>query len=234
MYKAALSLMVILMAVSNNQAASATARIYKAPPPAPTVRVSGGRLRRGLPPTNLDSFVTEAGSKAELIYGDEGVGMIAEKSGEASYPISPYMGFTPEHRIATGFTGTTYQGLTTGHGAVMPSAWGRDEFLGAEYNLSAPVNSAPQTGSAANAISSQNNAVQRGAQNMMTNASRRAFQTVSQVAQQNLGNQYSMVENYAQTAIQSGFAAVQSNTNYSVNSANNAPETAYLTNDSGF
>src|SRR5574337_2048480 len=50
-----------------------------------------GKMRNGLPPTSMDSFVYEAGGNAELIYGDEGV-----------TNIPPYFEFTYEHRINNG------------------------------------------------------------------------------------------------------------------------------------
>lgn len=77
-------------------------------------------MRNGLPATTLDSFVTSAAESADMIYGDEGIG--------ANPP--PYFLFSPEHRIGSGFYGMTNAGLTTGHGSYMPSAWGRDEFIG--------------------------------------------------------------------------------------------------------
>ena len=75
-----------------------------------------------LPPCKLDSFVREAGGKAEDIYGDESVG-----------PIPPFFGYTPEHRIDSGIQGISDVGLTTGHGSIMPAAVGADEFLGQEW-----------------------------------------------------------------------------------------------------
>ena len=81
-------------------------------------QVSG--MRNGLPPTRIDSFVLNAGADAELIYGDESSG------GQ----LPPYMFFTEAHRINNGIRGERNVGLTTGHGSVMPDAWGRDEFLG--------------------------------------------------------------------------------------------------------
>ncbi len=71
----------------------------------------------GLPPTTLDSFVSEANAigQAEAIYGDEG-----------SIYIPPDSNFDATHRIARGFDKTTEHGLTTGHGSFLPSAWGYD------------------------------------------------------------------------------------------------------------
>lgn len=82
-----------------------------------------------LPPCRLDSFVAQAGSRAESIYGDEGV-----------HTPPPFFGFTKEHRIATGIMGMRDAGLTTGHGSYMPSATGRDEFISApgEWCYSGP------------------------------------------------------------------------------------------------
>ena len=84
-----------------------------------------GQLRNGLPPTNMDSFVFEAGGSKELIYGDEGV-----------WDIPPYFEFTKDHRINTGITDRRYTGLTTGHSEFLPDAWGADEFIGNEWDMS--------------------------------------------------------------------------------------------------
>ncbi|MBA4026637.1 MAG: hypothetical protein C0473_00195 [Cyanobacteria bacterium DS3.002] len=73
---------------------------------------------RQLPPCRLDSFVHQAGGAAEAIYGDEGI-----------RTPPPYFGFDQSHRINAGIFGNRDAGLTTGHGSVMPSAWGDDEFL---------------------------------------------------------------------------------------------------------
>lgn len=84
-----------------------------------------------LPPTIVDSFVRSAGASADLIYGDEGTD-----------GPPPYSQFTQIHRIESGIYGDTSKGLTTGHRSKLPSAWGADEFLGAEwYEL--PALSAP-------------------------------------------------------------------------------------------
>lgn len=85
----------------------------------------GAGSRNGLPPTRLDSFVHEAAGNAELIYGDEG-----------AEGLPPYESFTYDHRINNGIYGERDSGLTTGHGSQMPSAWGNDEFLGAEWSKS--------------------------------------------------------------------------------------------------
>lgn len=86
----------------------------------------GGGGRFGLPPTNMDSFVFEAGGDAEHIYGDEGV-----------YDIPPYFEFTKPHRIETGIHGVRRRGLTTLHGSLMPDAWGGDEWVdGPEFTFS--------------------------------------------------------------------------------------------------
>ncbi len=79
--------------------------------------VQNTRSTNGLPPTSMDSFVYEAGGLAELIYGDEGTS-----------DIPPYFGFDQSHRINLGIIGTRAQGLTTGHGSMLPNAWGGDEF----------------------------------------------------------------------------------------------------------
>lgn len=74
--------------------------------------------QRQLPPVRLDSFVREAGAQAELIYGDEG-----------TTSIPPIDNFKKENRIDAGIHGVSDLGLTTGHGSVMPDAWGADEFI---------------------------------------------------------------------------------------------------------
>jgi hypothetical protein len=76
-------------------------------------------LTNGLPATNLDSFVFQAGAMADQIYGDESI------QGQPEFND----GFAANHRINAGITGVNDAGLTTGHGSVMPSAWGADEFI---------------------------------------------------------------------------------------------------------
>lgn len=76
----------------------------------------------GLPPCTMDSFVRNAAGMADLIYGDEGTD-----------GPPPFEEFTAIHRIDTGIFGDTNKGLTTGHRSHLPSAWGNDEFLGAEW-----------------------------------------------------------------------------------------------------
>lgn len=83
------------------------------------------RSGRQLPPCKLDSFVYEAGAHAEHIYGDEGAN-----------GLPPYMGFSKAHRINAGIMDVRDAGLTTGHGSLMPDAWGKDEYLGAEWGRS--------------------------------------------------------------------------------------------------
>lgn len=75
-------------------------------------------VRRNLPPVLMDSFIREAGSQAELIYGDEGAN-----------GLPPIDNFKKENRIDAGIHGITDLGLTTGHGSIMPDAWGADEFI---------------------------------------------------------------------------------------------------------
>lgn len=87
--------------------------------------VFGRPTYNGLAPTRLDSFVKTAGERAEMIYGDEG-----------SDGLPPYDGFTRQHRIASGIVGQRSQGLTTGHGSRLPSAWG----FPSEISMSAPNN----------------------------------------------------------------------------------------------
>lgn len=71
-----------------------------------------------LPQTRLDSFVEEARSEKEHIYGDEGID-----------GPPPYEGFNVVHRINNGIFDERDTGLTTGHGSYMPDAWGDDEFI---------------------------------------------------------------------------------------------------------
>lgn len=78
---------------------------------------------KGLPPTSTDSFVRQAAGQAENIYGDEGH--------EGPPPFSE---FEYQNRINSGIFDRRDAGLTTGHGSYLPSAWGRDEFLGAEWS----------------------------------------------------------------------------------------------------
>ncbi|MGH9548315.1 MAG: hypothetical protein ACRD3W_03030 [Terriglobales bacterium] len=91
--------------------------------------------RNFLPPTRLDSFVTEAKENAELIYGDEGTD-----------GPPPYFEFTKEHRIGRGITGARSTGLTTGLGSYLPDAWGCDEWVkGPEFDTSSSGRSAYAT-----------------------------------------------------------------------------------------
>jgi hypothetical protein len=78
----------------------------------------GSNQRSNLPPTNLDSFVYQAGGMADQIYGDEG-----------DVDIPPLNSFQKQNRINAGINGVNAAGLTTGHGSYMPDAWGADEFL---------------------------------------------------------------------------------------------------------
>jgi len=82
-------------------------------------RQFGPRAANGLPVCQLDSFVTQAGSRADQIYGDEG-----------SLGPTPYEGFKPENRIDAGIFGSRDAGLTTGHQSTLPAAWGGDEYVG--------------------------------------------------------------------------------------------------------
>lgn len=82
-------------------------------------RRSGPTAANGLPVCRLDSFVHEAGGRAELIYGDEGT--------DGPPPIH---GFNQENRIDAGIYGGRDAGITTGHQGHLPSSWGRDEFIG--------------------------------------------------------------------------------------------------------
>lgn len=95
------------------------------------------RARRNLPPVRMDSFVQQAGAHAELIYGDECIGRNPP----------PYDNFTKIHRIDAGIQGIRDLGLTTGHGSVLPDAWGADEYIsagewsqtGAKGNINNPI-----------------------------------------------------------------------------------------------
>lgn len=80
-------------------------------PANPYLSING--FRNNLPPTRFDSFVRNAGAHAEHIYGDEN---------------NVYQCFSEAHRINTGISGDRDAGLTTGHGSILPDAWGRDEF----------------------------------------------------------------------------------------------------------
>ncbi|HND69119.1 MAG TPA: hypothetical protein PL112_20100, partial [Candidatus Obscuribacter sp.] len=99
-------------------------------------QMRAGAQQRRLPPTVLDSFVYNAGANAENIYGDEGVN-----------GLPPIDNFKKCNRIDAGITGIRDLGLTTGHGSVMPDAWGADEFIsvgewtqsGAKGNMANPV-----------------------------------------------------------------------------------------------
>jgi hypothetical protein len=98
----------------------------------------------GLPPTNLDSFVYQAGANADKIYGDEGTD-----------GLPPLYGFTQASRINAGITGQRDAGLTTGHGSYMPNAWGADEFLAppnGEWSISGTNNGNTQYNNAAAAL----------------------------------------------------------------------------------
>jgi hypothetical protein len=82
-------------------------------PSLPTTKTSvmaAGSFGYILPPTSLDSFVTNAAGLAENIYGDEGTD-----------GLPPYQGFTEDHTIGAGIYNPF---LTTGHASLLPSAWG--------------------------------------------------------------------------------------------------------------
>lgn len=99
---------------------------------------SSGGMRNGLPPTSMDSFVTEAQEYQEYIYGDE-----------SSDGPPPYMGFEQANRINSGILGTRNAGLTTGHGSYLPDAWGIATFSGGqetnEWTTSGPSSAPPST-----------------------------------------------------------------------------------------
>lgn len=77
--------------------------------------------RNELPETRSDSMVKEAGGRAWLGFGNEGVD-----------GPPPFMGYTPEHRIERTFTGVRAEGLTTGHASLLPPASGGDEKVAPE------------------------------------------------------------------------------------------------------
>ncbi len=86
----------------------------------------GPRGRNGLPVTSLDSFVKNAGAYAEQIYGDEGA--------EGLPQIEKFL---PQNRINFGIVAARASGLTTGHGSVLPNAWGADKKTGGtEWSMS--------------------------------------------------------------------------------------------------
>jgi hypothetical protein len=91
----------------------------------PAAHAQRAKVRNGLAPVTMDSFVRQAGSSAELIYGDESP---AVGRGEMKGGPPPYYGFSELHRIESGIVGQNADGLTTGHGSYLPSAWGRDQF----------------------------------------------------------------------------------------------------------
>ena len=114
--------------------------------------------QNGLPTVSTDSFVKNAGGNAEAIYGDEGTDS-----------IPPYLGFSYQHRINAGISGQTDTGLTTGHGSMLPSAFGADEFLAppGEKSMSGSNGGNPQLN---NADAALNTADQTETQNLNTAA----------------------------------------------------------------
>lgn len=90
---------------------------------------------KGLPPTSMDSFVRQAAGNAENIYGDEG---------HEGPP--PFDEFVYQNRINSGIYDIRDKGLTTGHGSYLPSAWGNDEFLGAEWSQAGSNRGNPRLG----------------------------------------------------------------------------------------
>ncbi|MGH9551079.1 MAG: hypothetical protein ACRD3W_16975, partial [Terriglobales bacterium] len=65
---------------------------------------------------------------------------------EGVWDIPPYFGFEKVNRIAAGIFDRRDQGLTTNHGSWLPDAWGRDEFLGQEWDKSGPDGRKAQNG----------------------------------------------------------------------------------------
>lgn len=106
-------------------------------PLVPRLNLTSPLSLRHLPPVSTDSFVHQAGARAEDIYGNEGVGGIEKKGGCVGiyYPghLPPFEGFNHENRIDAGIYAIRNLGLTTGHGSYMPSAWGADEYVGDEW-----------------------------------------------------------------------------------------------------
>lgn len=74
-------------------------------------------LRSSLPATVLDSFVLQSGLDKH-IYGGEGY----------LEPEDLSDGFSSARRIETGIDRQSKEGLTTGHGSYLPSAWGYDQY----------------------------------------------------------------------------------------------------------
>ena len=103
----------------------------------PRLNLTSPLTLRHLPPVSIDSFVHQAGARAEDIYGDEGVGGIEKCPGAYGMAhqghLPPIEGFNSENRIDAGIYGIRNRGLTTGHGSYMPSAWGADEYVGDEW-----------------------------------------------------------------------------------------------------
>lgn len=100
---------------------------------------------KGLPPTSMDSFVRQAAGNADLIYGDEG---------HEGPP--PFDEFVYQNRINSGIYDIRDKGLTTGHGSYLPSAWGNDEFLGAEWSRSGSNRGNPRLGGPGTQMDQQN------------------------------------------------------------------------------
>ncbi len=101
---------------------------------------------KGLPPTSTDSFVRQAAGNAENIYGDEGF-----------EGPPPFEEFVYQNRINSGIYDIRDKGLTTGHGSYLPSAWGRDEFLGAEWSQSGANRGSPRLGGPGTQMDQQGN-----------------------------------------------------------------------------
>jgi hypothetical protein len=99
----------LIRQIAYNQAHSRAASKRSSLPATHTNVMAKGSFGFLLPPTSLDSFVSNAAGAAELIYGDEGTD-----------GLPPYQGFTIEHRIGTGIYNPF---LTTGHASFLPSAW---------------------------------------------------------------------------------------------------------------
>lgn len=99
-------------------------------------RPFGNNGLAGLPPCNLDSFVTSS-AFSELVFGDEG-----SIDSNRNPTLPPYYGFDEWHRLYwTVVEPNPY--LSTWHGSDLPTAWGRDEFSGGSEIVESGPNDSP-------------------------------------------------------------------------------------------
>ncbi len=128
---------VLLLALSAINVQFSPPALAQRVPVVPRLNLTSPLSLRHLPPVSTDSFVHQAGARAEDIYGNEGVGGIEKCPGAYGMAnqghLPPIEGFNSENRIDAGIYGTRNLGLTTGHGSYMPSAWGADEYVGDEW-----------------------------------------------------------------------------------------------------